>query len=84
MLCSNLDRLYASSIEKRNTYIDDPQQFLCDACSDTNEIGSSTAVVLTLDQDKPNLKTYNLGDSGYMLLRKSGFDLIEIYKTKEQ
>jgi hypothetical protein len=28
--------------------------------------------------------TANLGDSGYLLLRKSGIDLISIYRTKEQ
>lgn len=30
------------------------------------------------------LKTVNLGDSGYMLLRRNGMDLVKMFRTKEQ
>lgn len=47
-------------------------------------MGSSTCVIACLDKAKPLLYTVNLGDSGYMLLRKSGFDLVQVFKSKEQ
>ncbi len=54
-----------------------------------HEIGSSTAVVLVLDEKAPILSSCNLGDSGYMLLRKEetaeeGEKLNIVYETKEQ
>lgn len=52
--------------------------------NDNREIGSCTCVVAALNEDKPVLYTANLGDSGYLLLRKEGIDLISKYRTKEQ
>jgi protein phosphatase PTC7 len=37
-----------------------------------------------LDKYEPMLRTANLGDSGYLLLRKQGLDLVSIFRTKEQ
>ena len=51
---------------------------------DTRETGSSTAVIVALDQDQKLLRTCNLGDSGYLLLRKSGLDLVSMFRSKEQ
>ena len=61
-----------------------PREFLVDAVADNNEIGSATCVICTLDRHAPVMYTANLGDSGYMLLRKSGLDLTQVFRTKEQ
>ena len=79
-LCKNIDEL----VKKSDGYINDPNRLIIDAVSQNHETGSSTCVVVTLDKYKPLLYTANLGDSGYMLLRKSGLDLIQIFKSKEQ
>lgn len=43
----------------------------------TNEIGTSTLVMVSLDKELPILYSNNLGDSGYMIFRKykNGFRL---------
>ena len=60
------------------------KEVLIEACSETREIGSSTCVVVTLDETQPILYTANIGDSGYLLLRKSGLDLVSYHRSKEQ
>ena len=55
-----------------------------DAVYDNKEIGSSTCVLATIDDKAPILYTANIGDSGYLLLRKQGLDLISLFKSKEQ
>ena len=60
-----------------------PRDLLIDAVSETREIGSSTCIITTLDEEAPMLYTANLGDSGYLLLRKEGIDLLAVYKSKE-
>lgn len=61
-----------------------PKQLLTDAVYENKEIGSCTCVTAILDEEQPYLYTANLGDSGYLLLRKEGLDLITKYRTKEQ
>lgn len=78
-LCRNIDSLVYSKQE----YITDPKSLLIEACSQNNEVGSSTCVIATIDLEKPLLRTCNLGDSGYMLLRKSGLDLVQVFRSKE-
>jgi serine/threonine protein phosphatase PrpC len=53
-----------------------PKDILIDAVYDNNEVGSCTCVLATLDEKAPILYTANLGDSGYLLLRKEGLDLV--------
>ena len=62
----------------------DPRQLLTDAVYDNRETGSCTVVISVLDEELPLLYTANLGDSGYMLLRKQGIDLMTQFRTKEQ
>jgi protein phosphatase PTC7 len=57
---------------------------LIDAVADNRHVGSSTCVIASLDKIKPQMVTANLGDSGYMILRKNGLDLMNIFQTKEQ
>lgn len=72
-LCRNIDELVA---QNEAYYIDEPKQLLMEAVNQNRETGSSTCVIATLDKTRPNMTTCNLGDSGYMLLRKNGLDLI--------
>ena len=57
----------------------------------TKSIGTSTFVSALLHEDKPVLSGLNLGDSGYMLLRRinehPGENMVPyqlVFKTKEQ
>ena len=61
-----------------------PRQLLMDAVYDNREIGSATCVLATIDENAPILHSANIGDSGYMLLRKEGLDLVKMFRTKEQ
>ena len=53
------------------------------ACSESREVGSSTCVLVNLDESAPLLYTANIGDSGYLLLRKEGVDLVSKFRSKE-
>jgi len=46
-----------------------------DAVAKTKAIGSSTMVMAILDEEDSYLKTVNLGDSGYLLLRSKKDDI---------
>ena len=46
------------------------------------QIGSSTAVLAKLDRN--TLKTTNLGDSGYYVLRPDDDKVAQVFKSKEQ
>jgi serine/threonine protein phosphatase PrpC len=60
-----------------------PKDMLIEAVNDNREIGSCTCVLATLDEQAPLMYTANIGDSGYMLLRKEGLDLIKLFRSKE-
>jgi len=47
-----------------------PRNLLVDAVQRNDEVGSCTCVIVTLDKDAKVIQTVNLGDSGYMILRK--------------
>ena len=47
-----------------------PKNILIEAVEKNKETGSATCVCLSLDKHAPVLYTANLGDSGYLLLRK--------------
>ena len=46
-------------------------------------MGSSTACLAMIDADE-KLKTTNLGDSGYIIFRKSNGKIEKIFRSKEQ
>lgn len=60
------------------------KELLIEASTENREIGSSTCVLASLDESAPLLYTANIGDSGYLLLRKEGLDLISKFRSKEQ
>jgi protein phosphatase PTC7 len=80
-LCANIEKagLAADEVELMK-----PVQIMIDAVKNNKETGSSTCVICTLDKVAPVIYTANLGDSGYMLLRKSGQDLDMLFRSKEQ
>ena len=82
-LCSNIDRLVEADSDGAR-FGTDPKRLLIDAESETREIGSCTCCIAALDRHEPFLHTCNLGDSGYLLLRKSGLDLVSVFRSKEQ
>jgi serine/threonine protein phosphatase PrpC len=83
-------RLYALIEELHATgnvrYIYAPKELLVDAVKQNTEIGSCTCVIVTLDAQSPVIHTVNLGDSGYMILRRESMkDELKIaYESKEQ
>lgn len=47
--------------------------------------GSSTLCVVMLEEDEPVLRTANLGDSAYMIIRVSASGKLEtLFRSKEQ
>lgn len=82
-LCLLIDQLYASGNDR---YLYNPKELLVDAVKENQEVGSCTCVILTLDTEAPVIQTVNLGDSGYMILRKEATkdDLSIEYESKEQ
>ena len=87
-LCRNIKSMYEADLKKGidaiHSTVNKPKELLTYAAAETTEKGSSTAVICMLDTQKNCLHTANLGDSGYMLLRKSGYDLVVLFRTKEQ
>ena len=82
-LCKNIDVLIDNDADGHK-YMTDPRQLMIDAVEQSREIGSSTCVIASLDKEQARLHTANLGDSGYLLLRKNGLDLVSVFRTKEQ
>ena len=65
-----------------------PKQLLVDSVKANDEVGSCTCVLMVLDEQAAVLSTCNLGDSGYMVLRrdetrKEGEELYIYYESKE-
>lgn len=87
-LCRNIKTAYLACVEKDastiHSVLNKPRDLLIEAVGETREQGSSTAVICMLDTHGNYLHTANLGDSGYLLLRKAGYDLQTLFRTKEQ
>lgn len=80
-LCKTIHSL---ALKDDDAYLKNPKRFIIEAGADNNETGSSTCVVASLDKYKNHIYTANLGDSGFLLLRKQGFDLVSLFRSKEQ
>lgn len=88
-LCRNIKDIYLKAQKEGDSgsihsVINNPKQLLTDAVPEWRQKGSSTAVICMLDSQGNYLHTANLGDSGYLLLRKNGLDLLTLYRSKEQ
>ena len=46
-------------------------EMLCESVKNTQAIGTCTFVMALIDEEDPLLRGLNLGDSGYMILRKN-------------
>ena len=84
-LCYLIDRLFKENKEK---YVKNPKALLVDAVSLNQEQGTSTSLILTIDESKPILYASNIGDSSFMILRKikksHGTNLRVVFQSKEQ
>jgi protein phosphatase PTC7 len=78
-LCHNISELVTA--EDNELYVMKPTEALIRAVEKTKVMGSSTCVLASIDPDGPYLMTSNLGDSGYLLLRKNGMDLETVFKS---
>mgnify|MGYP002635382386 CR=1 FL=1 len=71
-----------SDIEKR--FIFEPKDNFIEAVAQNYQIGSCTCVAMEIDEKLAEVKTVNLGDSGYLWLRKQGIDLIIQHESKRE
>ena len=65
-----------------HTILGKPKDLLVQAASETNNIGSSTCTIVTMDADGKRAVSANFGDSSFIHYRKSGLDLIHLDKGK--
>ena len=79
-LCAMIDML---ANREDDRYVSNPTELLVEAVGLNNEIGSCTCCIVSLDKEAPVVYTSNLGDSGYLLLRKSGLDLVSVFRSTE-
>lgn len=80
--CKNVGMLFEKDPKK---YLLQPKELLKEAHKITNEIGSTTAVLLTVDDAKAVIYSSYIGDSGYAIYRKRDDGEIEIvHKSEEQ
>lgn len=80
-LIQSVSRLFNANEER---YLESPKSLVVDGASRVKERGSSTLVVATLAAEG-TLRTANVGDSGYMILREMAagkYDLV--HKSVEQ
>ena len=69
-LCGNIASLLAHE-DRGIKFMCNPKQLCIEAAKMQKETGSSTCIIASLDREAPVLYTSNLGDSGYLLLRKT-------------
>lgn len=51
---------------------------------ENKKIGSCTCVILEMNEQESQVNTVNLGDSGYLWVRKEGVDGVPKFETKSQ
>lgn len=78
-LCKNIQALL--SYDGGARYMCNPRLLCIEAAEQATETGSSTCVIASLDKEAPVLYTSNLGDSGYLIVRKSGSDLVSVFRS---
>lgn len=61
----------------------DPKALIVDSARLNKEIGSSTCVILTLDEQEPVLKASYIGDSGYVIYRLEREEPVEQFMYTE-
>ena len=59
-------------------------RILYNAAMKTNVKGSSTCCIILLDIKQNKIYTANIGDSGYMIIRKEDDKLKQEFKSEEQ
>lgn len=84
-LCFLIERLFR---DNRDKFMKNPKALLIEAVGLNQEQGTSTSLILTIDEDKPMIYASVIGDSSFMILRKvktnHGSHLKVIFQSKEQ
>lgn len=80
-LCGNIKSCYEKQISK-GIFV--PKDILVHAAQHTKSQGSCTVCFGLLDEEKNYLYTVNLGDSGFLLLRKVGSGFETVFRSTEQ
>ena len=81
-LCKNIEGLI--KFDGGVKYMCNPRQLCVEAAELTTTMGSSTCVIASMDKEAPVLYTSNLGDSGYLIIRKEGRGLVSLFRSTEQ
>lgn len=78
-LCSIIKQQYDS--DTMNKFKNQPRDLLISAVEENKKLGSCTCVILEIDDQDNSVNTVNLGDSGYLWVRKEGLDGVLKYET---
>jgi len=80
-LCKNIRKLNEMN---RSTYKEDPKSLLVLAARQTKNEGSSTLVILSVDENKPTIRTSYVGDSGYMIFRQNDQNILQLVHASQE
>lgn len=92
MLCQTISEKYEEElklkhnarIESTSNYLGDPMRLLKDSVFSINLLGTSTCSIVQLDEKEGTVYTTNIGDCGYIWLRKTAIDYMIEYGSKRQ
>jgi len=79
-----MGKKYAQDGQK---YVKNPKLLLMEACRENKETGSTTVIVITLEEDKPVIHSALIGDAGYIVLRPMDHapgKVQIVYRSEEQ
>lgn len=79
-LCRNIEYLHTADPKK---YEKNPKLLLQDSADMTMSIGSSTCLILSINEFLPILYSSYIGDSGFLILRKLDKDFKIVYRFVE-
>lgn len=85
-LCGRVLARYNDWTAQKRRYKMDLWEMLVSCVKETKAIGTCTFVLGLLDEEDPHMRILNLGDSGYMLLRreKSSKPYEIIFRSEER
>lgn len=79
-LCKNIEHLHKLDCKK---YEKNPKQLLKDSAIMTMSIGSSTCLIISINEIMPILYSSYIGDSGFLILRRVSKDFKCVYHSIE-
>lgn len=79
-----IDNVKTFFSQNKNHYSEFPKSLTIEAALKNHETGTSTLVIATIDPNTNELVTCNIGDSGFIILRKENDVYKKIFRSKEQ